>query len=408
MNILMIFRVALRAIWRNKIRSLLTALGIIVGIAAVIAVIAIGQGASTEMQRSISSMGNNLVMIFPGSMRTGGMQMGAGAVTTLTPEDGEQIQLQLQHLVAGVTPMVRSAAQVIFQENNWATTISGCGSAFPIVRGWDVGDGAFFTDADVRAGNRVVILGKTVADNLFGETDPVGQTIRVKNMPFKVVGVMQTKGTNSMGQDQDDILIMPYSTVKRVLQRSKFNNVNQLLVSLHSLDDLETAKEEITALLRQRHKLGNDKEDDFTVRDMTEILDSITSITRLMTILLTCVASISLIVGGIGIMNIMLVSVTERTKEIGLRMAIGARPIDILMQFLLESIVLALVGGFIGIIVGVSGALTVGHVQKWPILITQSSIVISFTFSALVGVAFGFFPALRASRLNPIDCLPYE
>ena len=408
MNILMIFRVALRAIWRNKIRSLLTALGIIVGIAAVIAVIAIGQGASTEMQRSISSMGNNLVMIFPGSMRTGGMQMGAGAVTTLTPEDGEQIQLQLQHLVAGVTPMVRSAAQVIFQENNWATTISGCGSAFPIVRGWDVGDGAFFTDADVRAGNRVVILGKTVADNLFGETDPVGQTIRVKNMPFKVVGVMQTKGTNSMGQDQDDILIMPYSTVKRVLQRSKFNNVNQLLVSLHSLDDLETAKEEITALLRQRHKLGNDKEDDFTVRDMTEILDSITSITRLMTILLTCVASISLIVGGIGIMNIMLVSVTERTKEIGLRMAIGARPIDILMQFLLESIVLALVGGFIGIIVGVSGALTVGHVQKWPILITQSSIVISFTFSALVGVAFGFFPALRASRLNPIDCLRYE
>ena len=408
MNILMIFRVALRAIWRNKIRSLLTALGIIVGIAAVIAVIAIGQGASTEMQRSISSMGNNLVMIFPGSMRTGGMQMGAGAVTTLTPEDGEQIQLQLQHLVAGVTPMVRSAAQVIVQENNWATTISGCGSAFPIVRGWDVGDGAFFTDADVRAGNRVVILGKTVADNLFGETDPVGQTIRVKNMPFKVVGVMQTKGTNSMGQDQDDILIMPYSTVKRVLQRSKFNNVNQLLVSLHSLDDLETAKEEITALLRQRHKLGNDKEDDFTVRDMTEILDSITSITRLMTILLTCVASISLIVGGIGIMNIMLVSVTERTKEIGLRMAIGARPIDILMQFLLESIVLALVGGFIGIIVGVSGALTVGHVQKWPILITQSSIVISFTFSALVGVAFGFFPALRASRLNPIDCLRYE
>ncbi|MBO7091990.1 MAG: ABC transporter permease, partial [Victivallales bacterium] len=314
----------------------------------------------------------------------------------------------LQHLVAGVTPMVRSAAQVIYQENNWATTISGCGSAFPIVRGWDVGDGAFFTDADVRAGNRVVILGKTVADNLFGETDPVGQTIRVKNMPFKVVGVMQTKGTNSMGQDQDDILIMPYSTVKRVLQRSKFNNVNQLLVSLHSLDDLETAKEEITALLRQRHKLGNDKEDDFTVRDMTEILDSITSITRLMTILLTCVASISLIVGGIGIMNIMLVSVTERTKEIGLRMAIGARPIDILMQFLLESIVLALVGGFIGIIVGVSGALTVGHVQKWPILITQSSIVISFTFSALVGVAFGFFPALRASRLNPIDCLRYE
>ena len=408
MNILMILKVALRAIFRNKVRSLLTALGIIVGIAAVIAVIAIGEGASTQMKASISSMGNNLVMIFPGSMRSGGMHMGAGAVTTLMPEDGEQIKEQLPHLVNAVTPMIRSNAQIIYQENNWQTTISGCGPDFVAVRGWDVGDGAFFTDADVRAGNRVVVIGQTIVDNLFPNTSPVGKTMRIKNMPFKVIGVMQPKGSNSMGQDQDDILIIPYTTVKRVLQRSKFNNVNQLLISLHTMDDLDLAKEEITAILRQRHKIYNGKDDDFTVRDMTEIVDSITSISRLMTLLLTAVASISLMVGGIGIMNIMLVSVTERTREIGLRMAIGARPRDILLQFLLEAIVLSCAGGAIGIVAGVAGAQIVGHVNNWPILITPPSIILSFGFSALVGIVFGFFPAFRASSLNPIECLRYE
>jgi len=408
MSISMIFRVALRAIWRNRVRSLLTALGIIVGIAAVIAVIAIGQGASSEVRKSISSMGNNLVMIFPGSMRSGGMHMGAGAMTTLTDQDGEQIQSQLSHLVAGVTPMIRSNAQVVYQENNWSTTISGVGTAFPLVRGWNVGDGAFFTDNDVRAGNRVLIIGQTVAKELFGAADPIGHSIRVKNMPFKVIGIMEPKGSNAMGQDQDDILIMPYSTVGRVLQRSKFNNVNQLLVSLNSLDDLAIAKEEITALLRQRHKLGDVKENDFTVRDMTEIVDSVTAVSRLMTVLLAVVASISLMVGGIGIMNIMLVSVTERIREIGLRMAIGARPVDILMQFLLEAMTLSCIGGLIGVALGIAGALIVGRIQHWPILVTHSSIAISFGFSALVGIVFGFFPAFHASRLNPIECLRYE
>jgi len=408
MNILMIFRVALRAIWRNKVRSLLTALGIIVGIAAVIAVIAIGNGASSQMKNSISSMGNNLVMIFPGSMRSGGMHMGAGASNTLTAEDGEQLENDYPELVAAQTPMVRASAQVIYGENNWSTQVSGVGTGFPLVRGWNVGSGTFFTEEDVHAGKRVVILGQTVVDNLFPGTDPIGKTMRVKNMSFKVIGVMEKKGSNSMGQDQDDLLIMPYTTVRRTLQNSVFNNVNQILVSLHDMGDLEEAKTEFTALLRQRHRLKADKEDDFTIRDMTEITEMVTSISSTITVLLGAVASISLIVGGIGIMNIMLVSVTERTKEIGLRMAIGARPIDILMQFLLEAMTLACVGGLLGTILGVIGAKLVGNIQNWPILITESSVVVSFAFSAVVGVFFGFYPAYRASNLNPIDCLRYE
>ncbi|MBQ4480863.1 MAG: ABC transporter permease [Victivallales bacterium] len=408
MNLLMIFRVALRAIWRNKVRSLLTALGIIVGIAAVIAVIAIGNGASEQMKSSINSMGNNLVMIFPGAMRSGGMSMGAGASNTLTAEDGEQLEKDYPELVAAQTPMVRASAQVIYGENNWSTQVSGVGTGFIAVRGWNVGSGTFFTEEDVHAGKRVVILGQTVVDNLFPGIDPIGKTMRVKNMSFKVIGVMEKKGSNSMGQDQDDILIMPYTTVRRTLQNSVFNNVNQLLVSLHDMGDLEEAKTEFTAMLRQRHRLKAGKEDDFSIRDMTEITEMVTSISSTITVLLGAVASISLIVGGIGIMNIMLVSVTERTKEIGLRMAIGARPIDILMQFLLEAMTLACVGGLLGTILGIVGAKMVGNIQNWPILITESSVAVSFAFSAVVGVFFGFYPAYRASNLNPIDCLRYE
>lgn len=409
MSILMIFRVALRAIWRNKIRSLLTALGIIVGIAAVIAVVAIGTGAGEQMKGSISSMGKNLVMIFPNSMRVGGMSMGAGASNTLTAEDGEQIERDFPNLVLGQTPMMRAGGQVIYAEKNWNTSISGVGSGFPIVRGWDVGKGTFFSEDDIQTGRRVLILGQTVVDNLFAKgEDPIGKNIRVKNMSFKVIGVMEKKGTNSFGQDQDDILIMPYTTVKRTIQRSSFNNVQQLLVSLRDMDDLEEAKQEFALLLRQRHRLAENKDDDFTIRDMTEITQMISSISTTITVLLGAVASISLLVGGIGIMNIMLVSVTERTKEIGLRMAIGAKPRDILMQFLLEAMTLACVGGIIGIILGVAGARAVGNIQNWPITVTEGSIMASFAFSAFVGIFFGFYPAWRASNLNPIDCLRYE
>ena len=408
MSLWMILKVALRAIARNKTRSLLTALGIIVGIAAVIAVVAIGQGAQTMMMNQINSMGSNLVMVFPGSRSQGGVHGGSGSVQTLTAEDGEAIAHDLSHLVRAVTPMVRSGGQVIYQENNWSTQIQGVSVDYPEVRNWDMASGVFFTTADQRAGSRVCVIGQTVADNLFLSDDPVGKSIRIRNMPFRVLGVMARKGSNTMGSDQDDTIIAPYTTVRRVLYNSIFNNVNMLLVSLHSLSDLPAAKEELGKLLRQRHKLAPNADDDFNLLDMTEISNTIGSVTKLMTILLTTVASISLLVGGIGIMNIMLVSVTERTREIGLRMAIGATPGDILFQFITEAMVLSTVGGVIGVALGVAGARTVGHLQQWPILVTESSVLVAFLFSAAIGVFFGFYPALRASRLNPIDCLRYE
>jgi len=408
MNLWMILKVALRAIARNKTRSLLTALGIIVGIAAVIAVVAIGQGASTMMMKQINSMGNNLIMIFPGSKTQGGVHSGSGGSQTLSAEDGEAIARDLQHLVRAVTPIVRSGGQAIYQENNWSTQIQGVSLEFLEVRNWDMESGTFFTAADQRAGSRVCVIGHTVADNLFPNDDPTGKSLRIRNMPFKVLGVLAPKGSNSMGSDQDDTIIAPYTTVRRVLQNSVFNNVNMLLISLYSLNDIPAAKTEIASLLRQRHKLNPRADDDFNLLDMTEITNTIGSITKLMTILLTTVASISLLVGGIGIMNIMLVSVTERTREIGLRMAIGATPSDILLQFITEAMALSTVGGLIGVAIGVVGAQTVGKIQQWPILITESSVIVAFLFSAAIGVFFGFYPALRASRLNPIDCLRYE
>ncbi|MBQ9432186.1 MAG: ABC transporter permease [Kiritimatiellae bacterium] len=408
MNLWMIFKVALRAIARNKTRSLLTALGIIVGIAAVIAVVSIGQGASTMMVNEINNMGSNLIMVFPASRNMGGVRSGSGGFQTLTADDGIAITKDISHYVKAVSPMVRTSGQIIYQEKNWATQVQGVSVDYPTVRNWNIGQGIFFSDTEQRIGSRVCILGTTVVENLFGDGDPIGKVIRIKNMPFKVLGVMEHKGSNAMGQDQDDVILAPYTTVKRVLQKSKFNNVNMLNVSLYSLDDMDAAKKEIEALIKQRHKIRPSGDPDVNLIDTTEISNTIGSVSKLMTILLTTVASISLVVGGIGIMNIMLVSVTERTREIGLRMAIGATPSDILLQFIAESMVLSTVGGLIGVAVGVVGAKTVGNLQNWPILITTSSVLVSFLFSAMVGVFFGFYPALRASRLNPIDCLRYE
>ena len=404
----MIFKVAMRALLRNKVRSILTALGIIVGIAAVIAVVAIGEGASISMRNQISSMGDNLIIVFPGSMRQGGVQFGAGGQQTLMLEDGEAMRHDYPELVKAFTPLLRSGGQAIFQQNNWATQIQGVTTEFIPVRKWDVASGAFFTDADLRSAARVCVIGQTIVDNLFDGQDPVGETFRIRNVQFKVLGVLSRKGTNSMGQDQDDIIIAPFTTVQRNLRRNAFSNVDQLLFSLYALDQIPEAKSQLTALLRQRHRLAPGVSDDFTVVDMTEITDMATSISKMMTILMGVVASISLLVGGIGIMNIMLVSVTERTREIGLRMAIGASPLAILMQFLTEAAVLSTMGGLIGIGLGMFGAWLVGDINRWPIFVTPSSVVISFGFSALVGVFFGFYPALRASRLNPIDCLRYE
>jgi len=404
----MILKVALRALSRNKVRSFLTALGIIVGIAAVIAVVAVGEGASVSMRSQISSMGDNLVIVFAGSMKKGGVHGGSGGIQTLMAEDGEAMVRDFPHLVKAFTPVVRNGGQVVYQQNNWSTQIQGVAPAFTTVRKWEVSSGGFFTDADVRAGTRVCVVGQTVVDNLFNGQDPVGETFRIRNMPFKILGVMAKKGTNSMGQDQDDIVLAPYTTVKRVLQKGSFNNVHQLLFSLHDLSMLAEAKQELSLLLRQRHRLGLQAEDDFSVVDMTEITETATSISRLMTVLMTVVASISLLVGGIGIMNIMLVSVTERTREIGLRMAVGATPSAILLQFLAEAAALSTAGGLVGVAIGMGGARLVGRLNGWPIAVTPTSVVIAFVFSAAVGVFFGFYPALRASRLNPIDCLRYE
>ncbi|MBO7721412.1 MAG: ABC transporter permease [Kiritimatiellae bacterium] len=405
----MVFKVAVLAILRNKTRSLLTCLGIIVGIAAVIAVLAIGKGASTMMLNEISSIGSNLVMVYPDRDRQGAVRTGMGSGQTMTAADAEAVKRELGHLVKYVSPAVNASTQLIRQNHNWNCRVSGVGCDMPEVRNWQVAEGRFFTEAEQRGYSRVCVIGATVKAKLFeGEEDPVGQVIRIGAMPFKVVGVLAAKGANGWGLDQDDLVMAPYTTVGRVLVRSKFKSINMMNVSLHDMKDLEEAKREITALLRQRHKLPGYQDDDFEMRDTTELMATMGSVYSLMTVLLTAVAAISLLVGGIGIMNIMLVSVTERIKEIGLRMAIGATPFMILSQFIIESVVLSTVGGAMGVAVGVAAAEVIGEINHWPITIEVASTVYAFLFSAFVGMFFGFYPAYRASKLNPIDCLRYE
>ncbi len=408
MSFWMIFKVAVRAIFRNKTRSLLTCLGIIVGIAAVIAVMAIGQGAQTMMVKEISSMGNNLVMVFPEGRGPGPVSGGMGQGQTMTAGDAEAIKKELSHLVQGVSPQVRATAQMMYASKNWSGNVQGVSTDITLISNWTVSDGRFFSEEEEKRAARVCVIGSTVRKNLFQDEDPVGKTMRVKNITFKVIGVLGSKGANNWGQDQDDVVMAPYTSVQRYLQRSKLGNINMMNLSLISMDDLDEAKREVGALLRQRHHLADYQDDDFETRDTTEIMNTIGSVTGLMTVLLTAVAAISLLVGGIGIMNIMLVSVTERIKEIGLRMAIGATPANILMQFLLEAVVLSTVGGAVGVIVGVAGAQVIGSVKGWPILIQTGSTIGAFAFSAVVGMFFGFYPAWRASKLNPIDCLRYE
>ena len=405
----MIFKVAILAILRNKTRSLLTCIGIIVGIAAVIAVLAIGKGAQSAMVKEISSMGNNLMMVFPDRNRKGAVRTGMGSGQTMTADDAEAIKRELGHLVSSVSPAINVNAQLVRENKNWSSRVSGVSSDMPEIRNWTVADGRFFEESEQRSYARVCVIGSTVKNNLFAEDeDPVGKTIRIGAMPFKVVGVLESKGANGWGQDQDDTVMAPYTTVGRVLQRSAFRAINMMNVSLHSMDDVDEAKREVAALLRQRHRLADYEDNDFETRDTTEIMNTIGSVSSLMTVLLAAVAAISLLVGGIGIMNIMLVSVTERIKEIGLRMAIGATPACILWQFILEAIVLSTVGGAIGVAVGVVAANVIGEINHWPIVIEVSSAIYSFLFSAFVGMFFGFYPAYRASKLNPIDCLRYE
>lgn len=405
MKILNILLSAFRALQRNKMRSFLTMLGIIIGVAAVIAMLAIGQGAQFSVEQQISSLGTNVLIVYPGSQNVGGIRMGAGASTTLTEDDATAIAKECP-AVSLISPGTRAGGQVIAGNLNWATGIEGTGPDYLEIRKWGIEYGDFYTDQDVKAAAKVCVLGKTVADVLFPDMSPVGQTVRIRNVPCKVIGVLTKKGQNAMGQDQDDIILAPWTTVKRRL--TWFPYLRQILVSASSPSNIPVAQAQITDLLRMRHKIPSYDADDFTIRNQADLANAATATTQILTILLASIASVSLLVGGIGIMNIMLVSVTERTREIGIRMSVGARARDILTQFLIEALVLSLLGGTAGIILGVSGSSAISTLAKWPTIITFFSILLSFGFSIAIGIFFGFYPARKAAMLNPIDALRYE
>jgi putative ABC transport system permease protein len=405
MKFLQILRVAYRALGKNKMRSGLTMLGIIIGVAAVIAMVGIGQGAKKMVNDQISSLGENLLNIFPGSQQSGGVRFGAGTRTNLTEEDAAAIKANCP-AVQWVSPVVRAGAQVVAGNQNWATSVQGYSPDFPFIRSWPLASGAFFTEQDVRGATKVCVLGQTVVDNLFPDQDPIGQIIRVNKLPFRIIAVLAQKGQNAFGQDQDDIVVAPYTTVLRKL--SRMDHINYIMASAVSKDKMNAAIEQITQLLRQRHKLTSGQEDDFTVRSQVEIAQAVNSTSTVMSILLGAIASVSLIVGGIGIMNIMLVSVTERTREIGIRMAVGARGRDIMTQFLTESIVLSLIGGVAGILMGILSSKLIAMILHWPVLTSAAAVALSFFFSGFVGVFFGFYPARKAAYLDPIEALRYE
>jgi putative ABC transport system permease protein len=407
-ELLMSLRIAVRALRTNKMRSFLTMLGIIIGIGAVIAMVAIGSGASKIISEQIASIGSNILLVIPGSMTSGGLRMGAGSTPTLTYDDARAIRTECP-AVAFAAPTVRGAAQVVYGNMNWSTIINGITPEYLAVRDWPVVEGRNLTQSDVEGATKNCLIGQTVATNLFGGEDPVGKIIRIKKVPFKVVGILDRKGQSPQGTDQDDIIYIPLKTAQRKLFGSQFpNSVGAILVQAKSEQDLDRAEEQITSLLNQRHRVGPGHETDFTVRNLTEILGVAEQSSKAMSLLLGAVASISLIVGGIGIMNIMLVSVTERTREIGIRMAIGARERDILLQFLTEAVLLTLIGGIIGMTVGVAGAKLVSAVFNWPTLISLQAILMAFGFSGAVGIFFGFYPARKAASLNPIEALRYE
>jgi len=403
----MIIRVAFRALIRNKMRAALTMLGIIIGVSAVIAMVSIGQGASASVQAQIESIGTNLLFVSAGAQNVGGVRSGTGdsGTNTLTVEDLEAIRREVPS-VSMVTPSVNARSQLVAGNMNWNTSVQGVSEQYPEIRKWTVQSGAFFTDADVRTAARVIVIGQSIGDNLFPGMDPVGQTVRVANLPFRVVAVMARKGQDQAGRDQDDVAFAPYTTVQKKVLGSP--RVQIAYVSAISQDATYTAQSQIGELLRQRHKLTPNEPDDFTVRNMSDVAEAANETSKTMTILLACIAGVSLLVGGIGIMNIMLVSVTERTREIGIRMAIGARSSAVRSQFLIESIVLSLTGGAIGIILGIALSLAIPAMLGWPTLVSMMAIVGSVLFSVAVGIFFGYYPARKAAALDPIDALRYE
>ena len=403
-------RIALRALKVNRMRSALTMLGIIIGVAAVIAMVGVGTGATARIQEQIQSIGSNLIIVLPGSVSTNGVRLGSGAVASLTQDDAKAIAAECPS-VALAAPTVRGGVQVVYGNSNWATSAQGVTPDYMTIRDYTMLSGQFFTTQDVDAAAKTAVLGETVAQNLFGDSDPTGQTIIIKNVPFTVAGVLTPKGQSPTGQDQDDVILLPISTAtQKVFGANKANAkaVASLMVQAMSPQAMDQAIEEMTALLRERHRILPGLEDDFTVRNLTEVFAAQETSAQVMSILLGAIASVSLIVGGIGIMNIMLVSVTERTREIGLRQAVRAKTRDILLQFLVEAVTLSLLGGIIGIAVGLTASLLISHFAQWSTQVSPLSILLAFAFSALVGVFFGYYPARKAALMDPIEALRYE
>lgn len=407
-NIPATIKIALRALRVNKMRSALTMLGIIIGVGAVITMLAVGTGASQRISEQISSMGSDLIIILPGATTAGGVRMGMGTQPTLSMGDAEAIKRESTS-VSYVAPDLSEVTQVVYGNQNWATGVRGTTSDILNVRDWHLASGRSFTEQDIKSATKVCMLGQSVVENLFGDIDPIGKIVRIKKVPFTVIGILSRKGQSPSGQDQDDVIYVPITTAQKKLIGTAFPGmVRIIMVKARSTEDLSAAEKQITELLRQRHRIGSKQENDFTVRNLTQIWQTQEQSTRVMTILLGAIASVSLLVGGIGIMNIMLVSVTERTREIGIRMAVGAKTWDIRLQFIIEALTLSLIGGITGIIIGIAGSNVLSILAGWPTIILPFSIILAFGFSGLVGIFFGIYPAHKASLLNPIEALRYE
>ena len=408
MNLLSAAKVSFRSLRANKMRSALTMLGMIIGVGAVIVMVAIGAGANQRISAQISSVGSNLLLVLPGSTTSGGLRSGFGGVPTLTMADARAIGREIPS-VRFASPSIRTSAPVVYGNQNWSTIVQGAWPEYLEMRDWAVVSGRNFTAAETEAASKVVLLGQTVAENLFGPEDPVGKTVRIKRSPFTVAGILDRKGQSPQGQDQDDIVLLPITTLQKKLYASAHaGTVGVIMVQAVDEESIQEAETQVKALLRQRHRIGPGEDDDFSVRNLSEMLALAESATRIMSLLLGGIASVSLVVGGIGIMNIMLVSVTERTREIGIRMAVGARERDILSQFLIEAVLLALTGGTAGIVLGSAGALLTSRFAGWSTVISPSAVLLAFGFSAAVGIFFGFYPARKASRMDPIEALRYE
>ncbi len=402
MRFLNTIKVALRALRRSALRSILTALGIIIGVAAVIAMVSIGNGAKSQVEASIASLGQNIITVFPGNFTTGGVRGGFGSASSLTVEDAQAIQREVAG-IAALSPEMIDRAQVLANGLNWNTSIRGEDVSYLDIRLWNMGEGDMFTELDVRSAGKVCVIGKTVANQLFPDMDPIGQSLRIRSIPFKIMGVLAGKGFNYFGQDQDDTVIIPYTShAKRISRRP---NLNSILIQAQSPALMSRIQQDVTDLLLQRR---NGREPDFTVRNQQELAEAATATTKTMTVLLGAIAGVSLIVGGIGIMNIMLVSVTERTREIGIRLAVGAHGSDVLTQFLVEAIILSVLGGTLGVLLGVGASQLVSKLNGWPVLVSPTAIFGAVAFSAAIGVFFGFYPARKAARLDPIEALRYE